>query len=98
MKKINSDIIEECAINMMFEITQEERENTLREFESVLMQMELLGKIEGVDSVEPMTFPLDEIHTYLREDVAGPCLDVKEALSNAPSKLGNQIKLPKVVQ
>ena len=60
-------------------------------------QMETIGKIEGLEDYEPMTFPFDCETTYLREDEPATPLRREDALSNAGSVLDNQIKLPKVV-
>lgn len=97
MIKVTDKVIKECATNLMFEITDEELKVTLTEFDAILKQMSFLGSIKGVDNAESLTFPTQEINTYLRDDIPTTPLDVKEELKNAPSKLGNQIKLPKVV-
>ena len=55
------------------------------------------AKIEGLENVEPMTFPFECSTDYLREDVAEEPLPRDEALGNAGSKSDGQIKLPKVV-
>ncbi len=97
MIKITKDVINECATNLMFKISEEELNNTLDEFDSIVKQMSFLAAIKDIDNVEPMTFPIDEIHTYLREDVPCKSMDVEEELKMVPSRLGNQVKLPKVV-
>ena len=59
--------------------------------------MELLGEIDGLSEVEPMTFPFDVFTSFLREDVEGECLSKEEVLRNAKDVVDGQIKLPKVV-
>jgi len=97
MIDITKDVIKECASNMMFDITEEELNHTLEEFDSILIQMSYLSKLNGIDIVEPLTFPIDEIHTYLREDEPCEPVNVELEMKMAPSKMGNQVKLPKVV-
>jgi aspartyl/glutamyl-tRNA(Asn/Gln) amidotransferase C subunit len=97
MTKITKDVINECATNLMFKITDEELNTTLDEFDSIIKQMSFLANIKDIDKVEPMTFPTDEIHTYLRDDVPCESMPVEEELKMVPSRLGNQVKLPKVV-
>lgn len=97
MMKITKEVIQECAKNLLFDITEEELNNTIDEFDSILKQMSYLGELKNIDNVEPLTFPIDEIHSYLREDIPSTPVDVNEELKMVPSRLGNQVKLPKVV-
>jgi len=57
----------------------------------------LISEIEGVDDVEPMTFPYEIKTAFLREDVASEPLNRDEALKNAGDVVEGQIRLPKVV-
>ncbi len=98
MTKIDKKIIEECAENLLFNISSKEEDVLLNEFNAIIAQMSFLGKIENIDSAEPMTFPTEEHYSYLREDIPSIPVDPKEELKNVSSKLGNQVKLPKVVQ
>ena len=59
--------------------------------------MALIGEIEGIENVEPMTFPYVIYHSSLREDEAKECLTNEEVLSNAKDVKANQVKVPKVV-
>lgn len=97
MIKITKDVINECATNLMFNISEEELNNTLEEFDSIVKQMSFLANIKDIDNVEPLTFPIDEIHSYLRDDIPCESMNVEEELKMVPSRLGNQVKLPKVV-
>lgn len=97
MKKISKEMLKECANRLYFDMSDEEIEVLKQEFETTISQMELIGKIKGIDEVEPMTFPFEVTTTYLRDDIAGTPLDIKVALKNANSVKDGQIKLPKVV-
>ncbi len=97
MTKITKEVINECATNLMFNITDEELNTTIDEFDSIIKQMSFLANINDIDTIEPMTFPIDEIHSYLREDIPCESMNVEETLKMVPSRLGNQVKLPKVV-
>ena len=59
--------------------------------------MELLGEIDGLENVSPMTFPFDIYTDYLRDDVEEPSLSKDDILRNAKDVVDGQIKLPKVV-
>ena len=97
MKAINKEVLKDAAKRLLFEMSEQEYDTLLKEFDVVIKQMELIGKIEGVDDYTPMTFPFDCTTTYLREDIPARPLSKDEALRNAKNKLGGQIKLPKVV-
>lgn len=97
MKKISKEMLKECANRLYFDMSDEEIEVLKHEFETTISQMELIGKIKGIDEVEPMTFPFEVTTSYLRDDIAGTPLDIKVALKNANSVKDGQIKLPKVV-
>ena len=81
----------------MFDMSEEQYDELLAEFNIVLEQMDAIGKVNGVDEAMPMTFPFDNSITYLRKDEAGTPLNQREALKNASDTLLGQIKLPKVI-
>jgi aspartyl/glutamyl-tRNA(Asn/Gln) amidotransferase C subunit len=97
MIKVTADVIDECATNLLFKISPEERDVTLEEFDAILTQMSFLGKIADIDKAEPLTFPVKDVHYELREDTPVQPMPAEEELKMAPSRLGNQIRLPKVV-
>lgn len=97
MIKVNKEILKEAAHKLLFDMSEEEYDTLLEEFEILTKQMELISSIPGVDDVEPMTLPFDCSNSYLREDVVGEQLTLKEALGNAKDVIEGQIRLPKVV-
>ncbi len=97
MKEINKTVLKDAANRLFFDMSEEEYDTLLKEFEIVIKQMELIGKIQGVDEVSPMTFPFDCETDYLREDISTRPLKCEDALKNAHSVKNDQIKLPKVV-
>lgn len=97
MIKVTGDVITTCADNLLFRITEEEKKTTLDEFDAILKQMSFIGDIRDIDKAEPMTFPVSDIHYELRDDDPAEPMDVNEELKMVPSRLGNQVKLPKVV-
>ena len=97
MIKVTKEIIDECAKNLMFELAPGQRELILQDFSTVMAQIDFLKSIPGVDEAEPMTFPYREHQKILREDKPVRPLPSKEAIKNSPTRLGNQVKLPKVV-
>lgn len=98
MQKISKDILKKCANNLMFDMLEEEYDTLLLEFDDLMNQMALIDRIEGLNELEPMTFPFNCSTSFLREDEEGEMLDVNEVLSNAKDVSMGQIKLPKVVK
>lgn len=98
MKNYDINVLKDAAKRLLFDMSENEYETLLKEFDVLTKQMELLGKNESLDSHEPMTFPFECTTAYLREDKPGEPLPREEALKNSKRKIGGQIKLPKVVQ
>ncbi len=97
MVKYDIELLKKCANNLMFDMSSEQYELLLKEFDVITKQMEVLGEIEGLDNITPMTFPFDVTTSYLREDVPEDGLSKEEVLRNAKDIVEGQIKLPKVV-
>ncbi|MBR0295384.1 MAG: Asp-tRNA(Asn)/Glu-tRNA(Gln) amidotransferase subunit GatC [Bacilli bacterium] len=97
MKKVNKDVLKEAANKLMFDMSDEQYDTLLEEFDIITKQMVLISEIPGVDDAEPMTFPFDVSTTFLREDVPVEPLPREEALKNAKDVVDGQVRLPKVV-
>ena len=97
MKEITMDVLEDAADRLMLDMSEEEYQTLYQEFGILTKQMETIGKIEGLEDFEPMTFPFDVTTSVLREDDPVEPLSREDALRNAGSTLDGQIKLPKVV-
>lgn len=98
MKKVTKEVLQECANKLMFCLAEDELSTLLRDFNTIISQMELIKNIPGVDDVEPMTFPFEIEQSYLREDVAEEPLKKEDALKNAIDVVDGQIRLPKVIK
>lgn len=97
MKEITLGVLKDAANRLLFDMSEEEYQTLLAEFGVLTKQMDTIGKIEGLDDYEPMTFPFECETTYLREDEPSAPLNRADALANAGSVFDNEIKLPKVV-
>jgi len=97
MKEVNKEVLKDAANRLLFDMSDEEYDKLLAEFNTIQSQLELIGKIEGVEDAVPMTFPFDVSIDFLREDEPIEPLSKEEALRNAGSIKDGQIKLPKVV-
>ena len=98
MKKVTKDVLKKTANNLMFDMTDEEYEQLVEDFEVVLKQIKIFESIEGIDDVEPMTFPYDVTNDYLREDEVTTPENRDDILRNANDVKDGQIRLPKVVK
>lgn len=97
MKTVNKDILKASANKLMFDMSDEQYDTLLAEFDTFLKQLELLNEVPHIDEVEPMTFPFEVSSNCLREDVAEKPLNKDEALKNSGDVVNGQIRLPKVV-
>lgn len=97
MIKVTKEVIEKCAENLMFKLNDGQADLIYDEFNTVLAQIDFLSHIEGVDEEEPMTFPYSEHQKFLREDKPTKPAKAADMLKNCQSKLGTQVRLPKVV-
>jgi aspartyl-tRNA(Asn)/glutamyl-tRNA(Gln) amidotransferase subunit C len=97
MKKIDKSLLLDASTRLLFVMTDTQYDVLINEFDILLKQMALIGKIEGVDHVSPMTFPIVTHTSQLRDDVPTITLKQSEATQNAKFVSEGQIKLPKVV-
>ena len=65
MLKYDLEILKKCANNLMFDMSEEQYQVLLKEFETITKQMELLGDIEGLSEVTPMTFPFEVFSSFV---------------------------------
>ncbi|MFV0275521.1 MAG: Asp-tRNA(Asn)/Glu-tRNA(Gln) amidotransferase subunit GatC [Bacilli bacterium] len=95
---IEKEKLEDYAKKLMFKMNDEEYETLQNEFETILKQIYLINKIEGIKEVEPMSFPFVTYQTSLRNDVVEESLEIDDVLKNASSSYCDQVKVPKVVE
>ena len=94
---VTKEKLKDYAGKLMFDMDDAGYDRTLEEFETIEKHMALIGEIDGIEEVEPMTFPYVIYHASLREDEAKDCLTNEEVLANAKESKANQVKVPKVV-
>lgn len=97
MIKVTKEVIEKCAENIMFHLNPGQSELIYDEFGTVLAQVDFLKNIPGVDDAQPMTFPYSEHQKLMREDKPSKPSKAEDMLKNCNSRLGTQVRLPKVV-
>lgn len=97
MIKVTKEIIDKCAQNLLFELSEGQCDQIYDDFMNVMIQIDYLKDIPMVDETRPMTFPYSEHQKLMREDVPTKPNKVEDQIRNSNTKLGSQIKLPKVV-
>ena len=95
---MDKESLKMLANKLMFTMNDSEYDTLLDEFDTILKQMDLIGKIDGIENVEPMSYPFPLNDVVLREDIVEDELEIDEILQNSGSNLYNQVKLPKVVE
>ena len=94
---VTKDKLKNYAGKLMFDMDDAEYETLQKEFDVILKQMDLIGNIENISDVEPMTFPFELDSVELRNDEDSRNIEIEDALSNTGSKKGREIRVPKVV-
>jgi aspartyl-tRNA(Asn)/glutamyl-tRNA(Gln) amidotransferase subunit C len=88
--------IEHIAHLARLSLSDNEKEVFAGQLESVLSYMDKLNELD-TSGVEPTSHVLD-ISNITREDALRPCLDRKDALSNAPEKTEKFYRVPKIIE
>lgn len=95
---ISKEKLEDYASKLMFKMEDSEYETLQEEFDVILKQMDLIGKIPNISDVKPMTFPYVTYKVKLREDEVKNTLTTEEILANAKQVDRDQVRVPKVVE
>ena len=97
MSKFTKEMVDDYAKKLLIELTPEENEMVLDEFDYIDANINLINEIKGIESVTPMTHALDDFECELREDVAEESIPIEELLRNADETDGREIEVVKVV-
>lgn len=81
----------------MFDLSDEEAENIVNEFDVLTKQMQLLDAV-NTDGVEEMIYPFEDETTYIRSDEVTHVISQEDALKNVDKKIEGHFVLPKVVK
>ena len=92
MSKFTKEMVDSYANKLLFNLTGEENQMVLDEFEVIDKTIDLINKLE------PMTHALDDFVVDLRDDISEESIELKDALRNAGAMEGREIEVPKVVE
>lgn len=98
MAKFTKELVDKYADDLLIGLTKEENKMVLDEFEIIDENMELITKIPNIESIEPMTHPLEYHDIVLRSDIVKDELTTDEVLANAKNVTEEEIIVPKVVE
>jgi len=94
-KKIDIDQVKKVARLARLELTDAEVTEFSTQLSDIVKYIEKLNTLD-VDSVEPLAHCLD-IHNVFRDDIVKPSLDIDSALANAPDRIDDYFKVPKIL-
>ena len=95
MEKVTKDILKKAAHNVLLDMSEEEYDAFLKDFNDILDCIHLISEIPGVDEAEPMAFPYPVFASELREDEVKEIITQEQALKNTKSTKDDFIFVPK---
>ncbi len=96
MTSIDKKTIEHVALLSRLELRQEEKELFASQLQDILTYIEKLNEMD-TSQVKPMAYATIRTNVF-REDAPTPSLNTEEALKNAPGKVVDFFKVPKVIE
>jgi aspartyl-tRNA(Asn)/glutamyl-tRNA(Gln) amidotransferase subunit C len=96
-EKKDAAYFKQLAHQLMFDLSDEEAQNIVDEFDVLQKQLQLLDAV-NTDGVEEMVYPFEDETTFIREDEVSNVISQEEALSNVDKKIEGHFVLPKVVK
>jgi aspartyl-tRNA(Asn)/glutamyl-tRNA(Gln) amidotransferase subunit C len=94
--KLSKAEVEHVAWLARLDLSEEEKERLAGHLNQILVHFEELQQLD-TSSVEPTSHSIP-VHNVFREDVVGPCLDVEDAVANAPEARDDYFVVPQVVE
>ena len=96
-EKKDREYFKKLAKQLMFELSDEEADNIVKEFSTLEKQMALLDAID-TEGVEEMVYPFEDETHFMRKDVVSHVISQEEAVENVEKKIEGHFVLPKVVK
>ena len=94
---VDEALIDRLSALSKLEFSAEEKIAIRNDLEKILSFMEKLNEID-TEGVEPLIYVNEDEYNVFREDVVKQVITREEALSNAPLKDSDYIKVPKFVK
>ena len=97
MGKFTKEMVNAYADKLLIGLTEEENDMVLSEFDKIDSDINIINEIDGINSVEPMSWCLDDFSCELRDDIAEESISIEEVVKNCDDYRVCEIKIPKVV-
>ena len=91
------EMIEDYADKLLIGLSDEECDLLLKEFDVIKEKMEIIENIDGINKVEPLSFPQDIKTKEYRSGKDTSNIKTADALSNCEDKIEDVVIVPKVV-
>ncbi|NCB33151.1 MAG: Asp-tRNA(Asn)/Glu-tRNA(Gln) amidotransferase subunit GatC [Erysipelotrichia bacterium] len=96
-EKKDAAYFKSLAHQLMFDLSDDEADDIVREFETLNRQMKLMDAV-STDGVEEMVYPFEDETSFIRDDEVTNVISQDEALANVEKKVEGHFVLPKVVK
>ena len=97
MGKFTKEMVNDYAEKLLIGLTEEENDMVLSEFDKIDSDINIINEIDGINSVEPMSWCLDDCSCELRDDIVVASISSEEVVKNCDDYRVCEIKIPKVV-
>lgn len=94
---MNKEKIKELALDIMFDVTDEEAQDIENEFVTLDKMLEFFDSI-NTDDVEEMIYPFDDATAFIREDKESNTISQDDAMKNVAKSKQGHVVVPKVVK
>lgn len=96
-EKKDAAYFKSLARQLMFDLSDEEADSIVKEFDTLQKQMHLLDAVD-TEGVEEMIYPFEDETTFIRLDEVSNVISQDDALANVDKKIEGHFVLPKVVK
>lgn len=94
---MNKEKIKELALDIMFDVSDEEASDIEKEFVTLDKMLEFFDSID-TDGVEEMIYPFDDATAFIREDIESNAISQDDAMKNVAKVKQGHVVVPKVVK
>jgi aspartyl-tRNA(Asn)/glutamyl-tRNA(Gln) amidotransferase subunit C len=93
---ISREDVEHVARLARLALTDAEMERMRAELSAILSYIDKLGELD-TDGVPPTSHAVPLVNV-MRDDEIRPCLPVNEMLANAPDRVGDLFRVPRIIE
>lgn len=94
--KLTKEDVEHVAHLARLNFREEEKEKFTSQLNDILIYMDILNKVDTA-GVEPMTHAIS-LNNAFRDDTVKESIGSETTLSNAPDRMGESFRVPKVIE